>query len=103
MIGTDPANGVSVPDFAKVADCFGFDYIRIDTPAGLESGIDDLLGRDGPVICEIMGRADQEYIELGQARSQVDRRFVRRPLEDQIPFLDRDLFLSEMLIEPIDQ
>lgn len=103
VIGTDPANGVSVPDFAKVADCFGFDYIRIDTPAGLESGIDDLLGRDGPVICEIMGRADQEYIELGQARSQVDRRFVRRPLEDQTPFLDRDLFLSEMLIEPIDQ
>ncbi|KPH09731.1 thiamine pyrophosphate-binding protein [Rhizobium acidisoli] len=103
VIGVDPANGVSAPDFSKVASCFDLDYIRIDTPDQLRSGLQDLLARERPVLCEIMGREDQEYIELGQTRSEIDRRFVRRPLEDQAPFLDRDLFLSEMVIEPIDQ
>ncbi len=102
-IGTDPANGVSCPDFAKVADCFGLHYQRITTVAALDAGLKALFAHPGAVLCEIMGREDQGYIELGQARSTRDGRLVRRPLEDQAPFLPRDLFLREMLIEPLDQ
>jgi acetolactate synthase-1/2/3 large subunit len=50
-----------------------------------------------------MGNVEQSYIEVGQTRSLVDKRFVRRPLEDQEPFLPRDLFLKEMIVKPIDQ
>ena len=50
-----------------------------------------------------MGREDQGYIEIGQARSAIDRRLTRRPLEDQEPFISRDIFSREMIIEPIDQ
>lgn len=102
-IGTDPDNGVSCPDFARVADCFGIQYMRIENPGQLDVVLGEMLAHSGPVLCEIMGRADQGYIEIGQARSVVDRRLARRPLEDQEPFLARDLFLSEMIIEPIDQ
>jgi acetolactate synthase-1/2/3 large subunit len=102
-IGTDPANGVSCPDFAKVADCFGLHYQRIENVASLDEGLKALFAYPGPVICEIMGREDQSYIELGQTRSVQNGRFIRRPLEDQAPFLRRDLFLREMLIDPIDQ
>lgn len=102
-IGTDPENGVSCPDFAKVADCFGLHYLRIENVAQLDQGLAAMLAHPGPVLCEIMGRADQGYIEIGQARSAVDRRLTRRPLEDQEPFLSRELFLAEMIIEPIDQ
>jgi acetolactate synthase-1/2/3 large subunit len=102
-IGTDPQNGVSCPDFAKVADCFGLHYLRIETVALLDEGLKALFTYPGPVLCEIMGREDQGYIELGQTRSSVDRRLVRRPLEDQDPFLSREIFLSEMIIDPIDQ
>lgn len=102
-IGTDPENGVSCPDFAKVAECFGFHYQRIETVALLDEGLKELFTHPGPVLCEIMGRKDQGYIELGQARSTLDGRFIRRPLEDQAPFLPRDVFLREMLIEPVDQ
>jgi acetolactate synthase-1/2/3 large subunit len=102
-IGTDPTNGVSCPDFAKVADCFGFHYQRIETVAALDAGLKALLAHPGPVLCEVIGREDQGYIELGQARSTQDGRFIRRPLEDQAPFLPRDVFLREMLIEPVDQ
>lgn len=102
-IGTDPGNGVSCPDFANVAECFGLHYQRIEHPGQLNSGLKDMLAHDGPVLCEIMGRVDQGYIEIGQTRSAVDHRLTRRPLEDQSPFLDRELFLREMIIEPIDQ
>ena len=102
-IGTDPANGVSCPDFAKVAECFGLHYQRIETINVLDAGLAALFAQPGPVLCEIMGREDQSYIELGQTRSAVDKRLIRRPLEDQEPFLPRDVFLREMLIEPTDQ
>lgn len=102
-IGTDSDNGVSCPDFARVADCFGIHYMRIEHLMQLDAGLKDMLAHSGPVLCEIMGRVDQGYIEIGQARSVVDRRLTRRPLEDQEPFLARELFLSEMIIEPIDQ
>ena len=102
-IGTDPENGVSCPDFSKVAACFGLHYQRIEDTSQLDEGLASMLRHPGPVLCEIMGRADQGYIEIGQARSAVDRRLVRRPLEDQEPFLSRELFLGEMIIEPINQ
>ena len=102
-IGTDSANGVSCPDFERVADCFGLPYSRIDNPAHLEAGLRALLVCDGPALCEVMGRANQGYIELGQARSVRDQRFTRRPLEDQQPYISRELFLNEMIVEPIDQ
>jgi acetolactate synthase-1/2/3 large subunit len=103
IIGTDPDNGVSCPDFSKVATCFGLKYMRIDGPDQLSSGLIDVLESSGPTLCEIMGRPDQGYIEVGQARSEIDRRLVRRALEDQAPFLEREAFRSEMIIEPIYQ
>jgi len=103
IIGTDPSNGVSCPEFAKVADCFGFRYSRIENPSELEEKLQTVLNSPGSELCEIMGRENQEYIEVGHARTSADSRFVRRPLEDQMPFLERDLFLSEMVIPPIDQ
>lgn len=102
-IGTDTSNGVSIPNFEKVANCFGLPYRKIQAVTELGTGLSEIFAMDGPVICEIMGRTDQGYIELSQSRSTVDRRIVRRPLEDQAPFLDRMVFLEEMVIEPIDQ
>ena len=103
IIGTDPDNGVSCPDFSKVATCFELKYVHIDGPDQLQSGLLEVLNSTGPTLCEIMGRPDQSYIEVGQTRSEIDRRLVRRPLEDQAPFLERELFRSEMIIEPINQ
>ncbi len=102
-IGTDPENGVSCPDFAKVADCFGFAYMRIESPAALTEGLRQVMAHPSRLICEVMGRLDQGYIEVAQTRSEIDKRAVRRPLEDQSPFLGRAVFLSEMLVDPIDQ
>jgi acetolactate synthase I/II/III large subunit len=82
-IGTDPDNGVSCPDFSKIANCFGLNYQRIETEAELDEGLKELFSSNESVLCEIMGCKDQAYIQIGYARSENDGRFVRRPLEDQ--------------------
>ena len=64
----------------------------------LESGLKEMFSHDGPVLCEIMGKEDQGYIEISHTRSLINKRFIRRPLEDQAPFLTRELFLKEMLM-----
>lgn len=100
-IGTDPGNGVSCPDFSEVAGAFGLPYTRIETPDDLEQRLGEILRTEGPLICEILGLERQEYIEMAVARNAAGR-LVRRPLEDQSPFIDRETFLSEMIVEPID-
>jgi acetolactate synthase-1/2/3 large subunit len=102
IIGVDANNGVSCPNFEKVALAFGFKYQLIKEKDQLDSSLKQLIQTDGSVICEIFCREDQSYIEVGTVRDQ-NKKIVRRPLEDQTPFLDRELFLSEMIINPIKQ
>jgi len=100
-IGTDPANGVGCPNFEKVAQCFGISYARIDNSTDLKSKLAEVLRIDGPVLCEVMGVEDQEYLRSAYGHNS-QRRIVQRPIEDMAPFLERELFLSEMIIEPLD-
>lgn len=101
-IGTDPSNGVSCPDFKKVADTFDLPHVLIPSMAELQGKLKEILAMDGPVLCEIMSPEDQDYITISHSRT-LQNGFVRRPIEDQAPFIDRETFLSEMVIEPIDQ
>ncbi len=101
-IGTDLNNGLSCPDFKKIAKAFKIKYSLIKNNSGLEKKIKLILNSKGPIICELISREDQDYIEIGYARSTKNK-FVRRPLEDQRPFIERSMFKKEMIIEPIDQ
>ena len=69
---------------------------------GLQKKLKSVIKTDGPVLCEVIGLENQDYISSSHARNS-NRRFVHRPIEDQAPFLDRELFLSEMIVKPIDQ
>lgn len=101
-IGTDPSNGVGCPDFEKVANAFEIPYQKIENSEDLERKLQTVFEQNGPVLCEIMGLEDQDYISSGHTRNSKGS-IVSRPLEDQSPYLERELFLSEMIIEPIDQ
>jgi acetolactate synthase-1/2/3 large subunit len=101
-IGTDPSNGISAPDFSKIAALFDFEYVKITELRSLKEILGEIISSDKTVICEIAGKQDQGYVQVSHARS-LNGSFVRRPLEDQWPFLDRDTFMSEMIVKPIDQ
>jgi len=100
-IGTDPSNGVGCPSFQKVSESFEIPYVRIDNSADLKSILTSVINTDGPVLCEVMAVEDQDYLRSSYAHNS-KRRVVQRPIEDQAPFMARELFLSEMIIEPLD-
>ncbi len=100
-IGTDAENGVSCPDYRKVADAFGITYMHIDGSDELEEGLNNLSNCKDPVICEIKCVEEQDYLHTSFGKSRQGK-MVRRPLEDLSPFLNRELIETEMVIEPID-
>jgi len=101
-IGTDDTNGLGCPDFKKIAKALEIKYKLIKTKKNLKNAINSVLKQKKTVICEIMADENQEYIEVGYTKN-LEGKIVRRPLEDQKPFLDRNIFLKQMLIETIDQ
>jgi acetolactate synthase-1/2/3 large subunit len=100
-VGTDVQNGVSVPDYKKVAECFGLKYMRVDGTKDLRTKLQELQTIDEPIICEIMSVPDQDYLRTSAAFNS-QRRYVNRPIEDLYPWMDRETFVNEMIIEPID-
>lgn len=100
-IGTDTTNGVSVPSFENLSNCFNIPYYRIEFKDDLAAGIEYVLSVDGPILCEIIATENQDYIRSG-ATFNSQRKFVNRPIEDQMPFLDREIIKKEMIVEPID-
>ena len=48
-----------------------------------------------------MAVSDQEYLRTSAAFN-AQRRFVNRPIEDLFPWMDRETFIKEMIVQPID-
>ena len=100
-IGTDPSNGIDFPDYGKIAAAFGINYIKINTYDEIESGLKKLSSDNEPAICEVM--CDPEQVDLHNGLvTYGKRKFGFRPIEDQAPYIDRDLFFKEMIVKPLD-
>jgi len=100
-IGTNPENGVTTPNFKDVAHCFKIPYVKINDITELDNKLEEVMNMEGPVICEVIAVENQVYIH-NSASFNAQRKFVMRPLEDQFPFIDRELLKNEMIVEPID-
>lgn len=96
-IGTDISNGVETPNWESVANCFNFKYIKIDNNKELNDKLKLVFYENESIICEIMCDEKQKYLHTSMMKDS-NNKFVRRPMEDQSPFLDREIIKSELLI-----
>ncbi|MEF9990377.1 MAG: hypothetical protein RR504_04615 [Christensenellaceae bacterium] len=71
-------------------------------PLHLSDQISKILAIDGPVLCEVVCVAEQDILCVDTTFNK-KHRVVKRPLEDLSPFMDRELFKSEMMIDPINE
>lgn len=97
LIGCDPNSGLGMPNFEQVIKAFGLQYARLEGSENLPQKIASVLETEGCVVCEVMCESEQEFLMVTTAMNS-KRRMVMRPLEDQAPFLDRELFAKEMII-----
>lgn len=101
-IGTDSSNGVSFPNLEKIAWAYDLKYVCIPNTESLPDKLREVLDYDGPVVCEVMCIPDQPIVPAVESRIREDGTLVSCPLEDMSPFLPRDEFFAEMVIEPVE-
>lgn len=85
--------GLAFPDFAKVANAYGFKTITIRKNGESRSRIREALDSDGPVFCNV---------EIHQDHKVIPQAKFGRPIEDAEPLLDRKEFLENMIVKPVD-
>ncbi len=98
FVGVGPESGLGFPSFEKLANAFGFPFLKCDKHADLEKIISAALKEKGPVICEIILTLEQQFAPKLSSKRLEDGRMVSRPLEDLAPFLSREELLQNMLI-----
>ena len=105
LVATDPNSGLEIPEINKIAVCFGFDYCKISNFREMPKTLSEVLGRSGPVICEVVLQDDEILMPKCSVFRQDDNTLVSAPLEDMSPLLSLEE-LSEVMegkIEPVSQ
>jgi acetolactate synthase I/II/III large subunit len=97
-VGFDPATGVGIPNFSKLADAYGLGYRAIRKHDELRPRIREAITATGPEICEVFLDPEQPFAPKTSSRRLPDGRMVSAPLEDMFPFLDRDEFERNMIV-----
>lgn len=103
LTGADATSGLTFPDTIKVAAAYGFATKCISSQTDLREQIQQVLQSDGPMVCEVMVVPDEVRAPCLSSRSLPNGKMVSTPLEDLWPFLDREEFLSNMIIPPLEK
>ncbi len=101
-IGSNPSSGLSCPDIVKLAEAYGIKSERIASQKELNDRLDAVLAEPGPYVCEIMMPEEQPLIPRVSSLKLPDGSIISKPMEDLYPFLDREEFQENMIIEPIE-
>lgn len=97
-VGEGPRSGVGFPDMVRIGEAYGIPSERVSEHRDLDDAIERALATDGPALVVIAMNPQQNYAPKVASERLSDGRIVSRPLEDMWPFLDRDEFLSNMLV-----
>jgi acetolactate synthase-1/2/3 large subunit len=101
IVGCGPESGVTFPSFEKLAVAYGIPYHLCDHHSSMSQIIQETLAGEGPQLCEVIIDLNQLFAPKLSSRRLNDGRMVSSPLEDMAPFLEREEFLSNMIITPI--
>ena len=100
-IGTDEDSGVSFPSLAKIAHAYDIDYVKISDYDSLTPALATIFGDNEPMIIEVMCQKWQEVVPTLQGRKNPDGTISAPPLEDMYPFLSREEFRDNMIVEEV--
>jgi len=99
LVASDDESGLTLPPIERQAYTYGIPYVRIESPASIHDKLRGILAIDGPVICEVMLPPTHMTAPKASVYKKEDGSFAARPMEDLAPFLDRQEFGENMIIE----
>lgn len=85
--------GLAFPDFVKVAKAYGFKTVTISKNRDIRKHIQEVLEYEGPFFCNV---------DIGTEHRVVPQVKFGRPNEDLDPLLERQEFLKNMIVRPLD-
>jgi len=100
--GCDPSSGVQIPDLCAVARAIGLPTRLIRDNRELERELPGILATPGALFVEVMLNPHEKLGPKAFSVRKPDGTMVSRPLEDLYPFLDRQEFRKNMIIEPLE-
>lgn len=102
FVGIGEQSGdLSFPDMKKLAYAYGFNYYRLVDNKSISDSIENILSESGPVICEVFVSPKQNFEPKSATKKLPDGKLVSPPLEDLAPFLPREEFELNMIIDTI--
>lgn len=103
LVGCDPSSGLTFPNVQKIAKAYEIPFYKIEGMKDLQSQLEKVLKTEGPVICEIMANPELQIIPKLSSYAKKDGSMASKPLEDLFPFLDRNEFKENMIIEILEE
>ena len=100
-IGVDKCSGLSIPDIMKIANSFDIMAVEIKNHENIINKIKEVLNYEGPVICNLNISKKQKTLPIQGVFNRPDGKPISRPIEDMFPYLNRDEFSKEMIIDSI--
>ncbi len=99
--GSDDKSGFALANIKKISGSYGLAFKRIENNKNLSEEIKEVLDFNGPVLCELNVSENEEIKPKQGAFIRPDGKTVPRPIEDMTPFINRDEFEKEMIIDVI--
>ena len=84
----------------KIAKAYGLHAEKIEQQEELDEKLNMILSTPGPTLVEVMMPEYQPLIPRISSLKKPDGSVVSKPIEDLFPFLDREEFAENMIIEP---
>jgi acetolactate synthase-1/2/3 large subunit len=103
LCGADPSSGVTLPDLLKICEAYGVRAVRLSDQTDLRARVAAVLNEPGPVVVDVMVPPDEVRAPRVISVQRPDGSMVSKPLEDLWPFLDRDEFLSNMIVPALSE
>jgi acetolactate synthase-1/2/3 large subunit len=103
LVACDESSGLTLPDIKKQANAYGIKAVQLKNHKNINANIRNILKYPGPVICEVLTDPDQIIGPRCSSTVRNDGTIVSKPLEDLWPFLNRQEFLANMLIPPVEE
>ena len=102
-VASEPSSALTLPDIVKVAAAYGIRTAEIQNHRDLREGVRAVLAQDGPVVCAVNVSPEQATAPRVTSAVRPDGTIVSKPMEDMWPFLDREEFLANMIIAPLEE
>lgn len=102
LVASGKDSGLTLPPIEKQAYAYGIPFARLDNPLNLHGKLNGILAIEGPVVCEIILPSTHVTAPKTSVYKKEDGSFSARPMEDLAPFLDREEFKENMIVEIVD-